>query len=82
MVERSHDPEPSSEPGPMICLRALDGAAAQGSHYITSAQFGCEDGIHKAWVFIDAEDREDARRMVPAPARHDRHRAGPPVHSG
>ncbi len=69
MVESSHEPEPSSEPGPPVCLRALDAAVAQGSHYITNAWFGCESGIHKAWVFIDAEDNEEARRAVPAPAR-------------
>ena len=35
------------------------------SHYLTHAQFGCDDGVHKSWVFVDAEDKEDARRMVP-----------------
>lgn len=69
MIESSHEPEGPSGPGSMVCLRALDAAVAQGSHYVTHAQFGCEDGIHKAWVFVDAQDKGDARGMVPAPQR-------------
>ncbi len=65
MVESSHEREDPSEPLPGACLRALEGAVSQGSHYLTHAEFGCEDGVHKAWVFVDAEDKEDARRMVP-----------------
>ncbi len=69
MVECSHEPEPALGQGLVMCRRALDAAVEQGSHYITNAWFGCEDGIHKAWVFVDADGREDARGMVPAPAR-------------
>ena len=53
----------------MACVRAIDAAAAQGSHYLTRVQFGCEDGVHKSWIFIDAEDEEDARLMVPPVGR-------------
>ncbi len=69
MVESSHEAAPPEQKGPGVCLRELDAAVAQGSHYITHAEFGCEYGVHKAWIFVDAEDREDARGMVPAPAR-------------
>ena len=65
MVESSHEREDPSEPLPALCLRALEEAVAQGSHYLTHAEFGCEDGVHKSWVFVDAEDKEDARRIVP-----------------
>ena len=68
MVESSHEREDPSEPV-SVCLRALEEAVAQGSHYLTHAEFGCEDGVHKSWVFVDAEDKEDARRMVPPLAR-------------
>ena len=69
MIESSHESEAPSEPLSMACVRAVDAAAAQGSHYLTRVQFGCEDGVHKSWIFIDAEDKEDARRMVPPVAR-------------
>ena len=65
MVESSHEREDPSEPVSAHCLRALEEAVAHGSHYLTHAQFGCEDGAHKSWVFVDAEDKEDARRMAP-----------------
>ena len=65
MVEISHEREDPSEPVSVLCLRAVEEAVAQGSHYLTHAEFGCEDGVHKSWVFVDAEDKEDARRMVP-----------------
>ena len=64
MIESSHGPDPSPQPGVFACLRALDAAVAQGSHYLTNAQFGCEDGVHKAWIFVEAEDRADARGIV------------------
>ena len=69
MIESSHASETPSEPMSMACVRAIDAAAAQGSHYLTRVQFGCEDGVHKSWIFIDAEDEEDARRMVPPVGR-------------
>ena len=69
MIESSHASETPSEPMSMACVRAIDAAAAQGSHYLTRVQFGCEDGVHKSWIFIDAEDEEGARRMVPPVGR-------------
>ena len=69
MVESSHEREDPSEPLSGACLRAFEEAVAQGSHYLTHAEFGCEDGVHKSWVFVDAEDKEEARRMVPAGGR-------------
>ena len=36
-----------------------------GSHYLTNAQFGCRDGVHKGWVIVDVETREEARQIVP-----------------
>ena len=60
MVESSHEREDPSEPASVFCLRALEEAVAQGSHYLTHAEFGCEDGVHKSWIFVDAEDKEDA----------------------
>ena len=40
-----------------------------GSHYLTHADWGCRDGVHKAWMIVDAESREEARWVVPAPMR-------------
>ncbi len=42
-----------------------------GSHYLANADWGCEDGVHKAWLIVEAADREEARWIVPAPLRAD-----------
>ncbi len=36
-----------------------------GAHYLTHAEWGCDDGEHTAWIIVDAESDVDARRMVP-----------------
>ena len=65
MLETIHDPDPKA------CALSLDAAQKQGSHYLTNAYWGCEDDVHKAWVFVEAEDRADALRMVPVGSRHE-----------
>ena len=36
-----------------------------GSHFLTNAEFGCPDNVHKAWLIVDVEDKEAAERIVP-----------------
>jgi hypothetical protein len=36
-----------------------------GSHWVTHADWGCRDGDHRAWIIIEAEDKDEARRIVP-----------------
>lgn len=47
------------------CSHAVDVFLKTGSHFLTHADFGCADGEHKAWLTVDAESREEARRILP-----------------
>lgn len=47
------------------CARVIRTFLETGSHYLTHADWGCEDGDHKAWLIVDADDREEARCIVP-----------------
>lgn len=49
----------------VACLRAVKLLLETGSHFLTHADFGCEDGVHKAWIVVEAESREEARNMLP-----------------
>jgi hypothetical protein len=47
------------------CARAIGLFLQTGSHFLANADWGCKDGTHKAWVVIDAEDRDQALGVVP-----------------
>jgi hypothetical protein len=36
-----------------------------GSHFLTHADWGCLDDEHKAWITIEAEDKQQARNILP-----------------
>ena len=36
-----------------------------GAHYLTNAEWGCDDGQHTAWIIVEAENDAEARLMVP-----------------
>jgi hypothetical protein len=36
-----------------------------GSHFLTHADFGCNDGVHKAWIVVDVDSKDEARNMLP-----------------
>ena len=48
------------------CALAVKILLSSGSHYLTHADFGCLDGVHKAWVIIEADSKEEARFVVPS----------------
>jgi hypothetical protein len=48
------------------CALAVKILISSGSHYLTHADFGCLDGVHKAWVIIEADSKEEARFVVPS----------------
>jgi hypothetical protein len=47
------------------CLRSVSILLSSGSHFLTNADWGCVDGVHKAWFFIDAANKEEVLRIVP-----------------
>ena len=59
LVEIPHEPDDVS------CNAAHKVFAESGSHYLTHADFGCEDGVHNAWLVVEADNREEARRVAP-----------------
>jgi len=53
----------------VACTRAVDVFLRTGSHFLTHADWGCKDGVHKAWIAADFESKEEARMIVPSDFR-------------
>jgi len=53
------------------CLRTIQIFLSSGSHFLTNADWGCFDGIHKAWFVIEVDSKEEALRIVPSFYRKD-----------
>ena len=53
------------------CVRSLDAIINHGSHLVTQAEFGCEDGVHAGWLTVDVDSRDEALRIVPPQYRAD-----------
>jgi hypothetical protein len=49
----------------IACARVVDIFLKSGSHFVTHADWGCRDGEHKAWILIDVDNKEEARRILP-----------------
>lgn len=50
---------------PVACARVVQVFLQTGSHFLTHAEWGCADGEHKAWFILDANNKEEARCVVP-----------------
>ena len=48
----------------VACIRAAKILLESGSHFLTNAEFGCKDGVHKAWIMVDVDSREQARNIL------------------
>jgi len=57
----------------VACAKVVRIFLETGSHYLTQAEWGCRDGDHRAWLIVEATDREEARSIVPPPIRSDAH---------
>jgi hypothetical protein len=55
----------------VACARVVDAFLKAGSHWVTNAEWGCKDGDHNAWMIVDADDKDEARRIVPPAFRAD-----------
>jgi hypothetical protein len=53
------------------CDHAIQVFHETGSHFLTNALWGCLDGVHKAWIIVEVETKEDARFIVPPVFRTD-----------
>jgi hypothetical protein len=59
LIEVSHEPTDYS------CLNAVRVFFQTGSHFLRQAEWGCHDGVHKAWLKVEAENKDQARQIVP-----------------
>jgi hypothetical protein len=51
------------------CARAAELLLRTGSHFLTRADYGCSDGVHKAWITVEVENKDDARNVLPPELR-------------
>jgi len=49
----------------MACAREVHVLLGTGSHFLSRADFGCMDGVHCAWLVVEAASKEEARMVVP-----------------
>ena len=59
LIEVAHDPTP------LACTKAVQALLRTGSHFLTHADWGCKDGVHKSWMTMDFDSRHDALSIVP-----------------
>lgn len=53
------------------CKHAVEIFHSTGSHFLTNADWGCLDGVHKAWFIMEARDKAEALMVVPPAFRKD-----------
>jgi hypothetical protein len=63
LIEVPHDPEV------LACARVVRVFVASGSHFLTHADWGCNDGDHRAVIIVDVANKDEARAIVPPPFR-------------
>lgn len=61
-----------SHPGTKLgCLKAIKVFLESGSHFLANAEWGCEDGEHKAWMIVNTDNKSQALQIVPPFYRKD-----------
>jgi hypothetical protein len=65
MIEVHHEDDK------LACEHTIAIFLNSGSHFLTNADWGCMDGEHKAWFFLDVDTKEEALRIVPPAYRKD-----------
>ncbi len=63
LIEVPHEPER------VACARAVEILLKTGSHFLTHADWGCTDGVHKAWIIAEVASKEEARSILPPSLR-------------
>ncbi|MBC8280244.1 MAG: hypothetical protein H8E48_05610 [Chloroflexi bacterium] len=53
------------------CISALNMIVDLGLHMLHHTWWGCESGVHKGWLDIEADTESDAMSVVPPPVRKD-----------
>ena len=47
------------------CDRAIRLFLETGTHFVTHADWGCSDNVHKAWFVAEVDSREEAVAILP-----------------
>lgn len=47
------------------CLEVVHIFLTTGSHYLSNCDWGCMDGVHKAWITVEVDSKEEALRILP-----------------
>lgn len=53
------------------CELAVQAFLATGSHFVTHADWGCQDDEHKAWLIVEVENKDQALILLPPAFRND-----------
>lgn len=64
LIEVPHEPEV------LACARVVEIFLKTGSHFVTHTDWGCMDGEHTAWLIVEVDSKEEARRVLPPAFRH------------
>lgn len=59
LIEVPHEAEEKA------CASAVKILLSTGSHFITHAEWGCCDGVHKGWIIVDVDNKEEALAHLP-----------------
>ncbi|HET9299168.1 MAG TPA: hypothetical protein VFO11_04435 [Candidatus Polarisedimenticolaceae bacterium] len=63
LIELPHESESQA------CARFVKLMLTSGSHFLTHADWGCQDGIHNGWIVVEVGSKEEARNILPPPFR-------------
>lgn len=53
------------EASTVACAKVVDIFLKSGSHFLSRADWGCRDGEHSAWMMVDVDSKDEARRILP-----------------
>jgi hypothetical protein len=59
LIEVPHDSDT------VECARVVHVFLSTGSHFLTNADWGCQDGVHCAWMIVDVPDKTAASMILP-----------------
>jgi hypothetical protein len=48
------------------CDQAIQAFLRSGSHFVTNADWGCSDDVHKAWFVAELESKDQALQLLPS----------------
>ena len=65
LIEVPHAPDTRA------CLRVVQVFLSTGSHFLTNAEWGCQDGVHSAWMIVEVATKAEALGIVPQMYRHE-----------